>query len=50
MFTIYALQAAYRSALQVRKLVTKGKGKSHGLASSSVLSLWLLTVGINCEN
>jgi len=28
------LQAAYRSALQLRKLAVKGKGKSQGLVSS----------------
>jgi len=35
------LQAVYRNALQVRKLVMKGKGKSQALVRSYLLlSLW----------
>ena len=34
MCLLQCLQAAYRSALQVRKLVMKGKGKSQGLVST----------------
>ena len=36
------LQAAYRNALQVRKLVMKGKGKSQGLVSYLSFSSRLL--------